>query len=305
MMNELEEIRHSSPARGSGLIECVRLTRPRNCVLTGISVWVGAVTSAAPNASFEVALAAIGAAAIAASGNGMNDVIDLEVDRCNRPDRPLPSGRLSAGAALAISATLGVTGLTLAFLAGIIPGMIAFAVVIGLALYNWFLKRTGLAGNVLIGLIAAATFPYGAAAATAVGAHDWGRWWIPALFATLYHVARELVKGVEDAEGDRLAEIPTVAQVRGVRSARRPVAAVLARPRGSGCPVAGTVRHLRRPIPGSRPRTRHPSRGYRAPAVVWTRSRRTPPQPPPAHRHGPRAGGGRPGRVLRPSVANG
>lgn len=227
MMNELEEIRHSSPARGSGLIECVRLTRPRNCVLTGISVWVGAVTSAAPNASFEVALAAIGAAAIAASGNGMNDVIDQEVDRCNRPDRPLPSGRLSAGAALAISATLGVTGLTLAFLAGIIPGMIAFAVVIGLALYNWFLKRTGLAGNVLIGLIAAATFPYGAAAATAVGAHDWGRWWIPALFAALYHVARELVKGVEDAEGDRLAEIPTVAQVRGVRTACRWAAILL------------------------------------------------------------------------------
>mgnify|MGYP001986828656 CR=1 FL=1 len=86
----------------------------------------------------------------------MNDVIDLEVDRCNRPHRPLPSGRLSAGAALAVSALLGVTGLTLAFVAGIIPGLIAFAVVIGLALYNWFLKRVGLAGNVLVSLIAIA-----------------------------------------------------------------------------------------------------------------------------------------------------
>ena len=168
-MNDLEELRRTGPPWGAGLIEGLRLTRPRNCVLTGISVWVGAVTSGAPSASFEVALAAIGAAAIAASGNGMNDVIDLEVDRTNRPDRPLPSGRLSAGAALAISAMLGVTGLTLAFLAGILPGMIAFAVVISLALYNWFLKRTGLAGNVLVSLIAAATFPYGAAAATAIG----------------------------------------------------------------------------------------------------------------------------------------
>jgi geranylgeranylglycerol-phosphate geranylgeranyltransferase len=225
-MNELEEMRRTGPPWGAGLIEGLRLTRPRNCVLTGISVWVGAVTSGAPSASFEVALAAIGAAAIAASGNGMNDVIDLEVDRTNRPDRPLPSGRLSAGAALAISAMLGVTGLTLAFLAGILPGMIAFAVVISLALYNWFLKRTGLAGNVLVSLIAAATFPYGAAAATAIGA-DWGRWWIPALFGALYHAARELVKGVEDAEGDRLAEIHTVAQVRGVLPACRAAAILL------------------------------------------------------------------------------
>jgi len=206
----------------SVLVEFLLLTRPRNCVLTGISVWVGAVTSGADNSSFVVILAAIGAAAIAGSGNGMNDVVDLEVDRCNRPDRPLPSGRVSAGAAMAVSALLGVTGLTLAFVAGIMPGMIAFAVVIGLALYNWFLKRVGLAGNVLVSLIAAATFPYGAAAAA--GGDDWGRWWIPALFASLYHVARELVKGVEDAEGDGLAEFHTVAQVHGIGLACRTAA---------------------------------------------------------------------------------
>ena len=222
MISKPEPMCPTSPTWSSMLVELLLLTRPRNCVLTGISVWVGAVTSGADNASFVVILAAIGAAAIAGSGNGMNDVIDLEVDRCNRPHRPLPSGRLSAGAALAVSALLGVTGLTLAFVAGIMPGMIAFAVVIGLALYNWFLKRVGLAGNVLVSLIAASTFPYGAAAAA--GGDDWGRWWIPALFASLYHVARELVKGVEDAEGDGLAEVHTVAQVRGIGPACRAAA---------------------------------------------------------------------------------
>ena len=97
--------------------------------------------------------------------------------------------------------------------------MIAFGVVVGLAVYNWFLKRVGLAGNLLVSLIAAATFPYGAAAAG-----DWGRWWIPALFAALYHAARELIKGVEDTEGDRLADIRTMARTRGVLPACRAAA---------------------------------------------------------------------------------
>ncbi|MBQ37191.1 MAG: MFS transporter [Gemmatimonadaceae bacterium] len=211
------------PVRSSGFVAAVQLTRPRNCLLTAISVWVGAVTSGGPHATAAVVFAAAGAAAIAAAGNGMNDVIDLQTDRLNRATRPLPSGRLSAGVALALSSLLGVTGLALAFLAGLLPGMIAFAVVVGLALYNWFLKRVGLAGNLLVSLIAATTFPYGAAAAG-----GWGRWWIPALFAVGYHLARELVKGVEDTEGDRLAGVRTVARIYGDHRACRSAAVLLA-----------------------------------------------------------------------------
>jgi geranylgeranylglycerol-phosphate geranylgeranyltransferase len=185
-------------------------------------VWVGAVSSGAPHATIEVAVAALGAAAIAAAGNGMNDVIDVEIDCCNRPGRPLPSGRLSVGPALIISSLLGIAGLGLAFFAGVGPGMIAFAVVVGLALYNWLLKRVGLVGNLFVSMIAAATFAYGAAAAG-----NWGRWWIPALFAALYHMARELIKGFEDTEGDRLMNVRTVSRVHGGEAACRTAAVLL------------------------------------------------------------------------------
>jgi len=172
--------------------------------------------------TIEVALAALGAGAIAGAGNSMNDVIDLEIDQHNRPDRPLPSGQLAVGVALAVAALLGVVGLCLAFLAGLVPGMIAFVVVTGLALYNWWLKRTGLAGNVLVSLIAASTFAYGAAAAG-----NWGRWWIPALFAACYHAGRELIKGFEDTRGDELLNIRSVARVHGDRAACRSAALLL------------------------------------------------------------------------------
>ena len=199
------------------------VTRPSNCALAAASVWVGALVSGHPHATAGVAAAAAAAAAVAASGNGLNDVLDLPADRVNRPDRPLPSGRLSPAAALALSAVLGAAGLGTAFAVGMAPGAIAFGVAAGLALYNWWWKRLGLPGNLLVSLLAAATFPYGAAAAG-----GGGRWWIPAAFALVYHLGREILKGAEDMEGDRLCGVRTLAGARGQRAATRAAAALLA-----------------------------------------------------------------------------
>ena len=46
-------------------------------------------------------MAATSAAAIAAAGNVYNDLRDLDTDRINRPDRPLPAGRIPARVAAA------------------------------------------------------------------------------------------------------------------------------------------------------------------------------------------------------------
>ncbi|MCY3738159.1 MAG: geranylgeranylglycerol-phosphate geranylgeranyltransferase [Gemmatimonadaceae bacterium] len=199
------------------------LARPPNCALTAVSVWVGALASGHPHATAGVAAAAAAAAAVAAAGNGLNDVLDLPADRVNRPDRPLPSGRLSPAAALVLSTGLGAAGLGTAFVVGLAPGAIAFAVAAGLALYNWWWKRLGLAGNLLVSLLAAATFPYGA-----VAAGGGGRWWVPAAFALVYHLGREILKGAEDVEGDRVHGARTLASLRGERAAERAAAALLA-----------------------------------------------------------------------------
>lgn len=202
------------------LTAAVALLRPTNGVLTALSVGVGAVTTGAVGEPRSVLAAAVGAALIAGAGNAMNDVLDLAIDRRNRPDRPLPAGHLSPGVALLLASLCGTLGLLLAFVATPVAGAIAAGVMIGLAIYNWWGKRIGWPGNLLVGLLAGATFPFGAAAAGADPATA-GRWWIPALFAALYHVGREIVKGVEDEEGDRLAGVATVALTRGRRAACR------------------------------------------------------------------------------------
>ena len=78
-------------------------------------------------------------------------------------------------------------------------GLVALLVSLLLVIYSIFLKNSLLWGNILVAFIGAIAFPYGA---LAVG--DLGRAWIPALFALLFHIGREIVKDIEDVDGDRI-----------------------------------------------------------------------------------------------------
>ncbi|MGH3434792.1 MAG: UbiA family prenyltransferase, partial [Thermocrispum sp.] len=52
------------------------------------------------------------------SGMALNDWADRELDSTERPERPIPSGRISPGGALAVGGGLSAAGLGLAALGG-------------------------------------------------------------------------------------------------------------------------------------------------------------------------------------------
>ena len=166
-------------------------------------------------------MAATSAAAIAAAGNVYNDLRDLDTDRINRPDRPLPAGRIPARVAAAQAVLLVVLGLALAWALGSAAGGLATAVAVGLVAYSARLKRTGLGGNVLVSALGALAFPFGA---IAMGA--WGRSWIPAGYAFLFHLGREIIKDVEDAAGDEASGSRSLPLVLGCRQAGLASAAI-------------------------------------------------------------------------------
>ena len=112
--------------------------------------------------------------------------MDIDIDRINRPLRPLPSGRLSPNVARMQSVLLTLAGCALAFWLSLWHGLIALAVVALLVVYSISLKNSLLWGNVLVAFVGAIAFPYGALAAG-----DIGRAWIPALFAFLFHLGRK------------------------------------------------------------------------------------------------------------------
>jgi 4-hydroxybenzoate polyprenyltransferase len=79
-----------------------------------------------------------------------NDYFDLEQDRRERPFRPLPSGRVTRGAAFLLGAVLLALGVGLAALSGVSqveshrssPALVALVLAGAILLYDGWLKRT-------------------------------------------------------------------------------------------------------------------------------------------------------------------
>ncbi len=180
----------------------VRLVRPLNCLMIFVGSLAGGIIAAAGAAfrwpaNADLLLASLSAALIGAAGNAINDVFDREIDRINRPNRPIPSGAISPAAARVIWVIFGACGIALGAVIGVWHLTVAAACVVALYVYSRWLKSIALVGNVVVGGLVAMSILYGAMSI--------GGWRIvlPAmLFAFLTNLARELMKDVQDLAGD-------------------------------------------------------------------------------------------------------
>lgn len=78
------------------------------------------------------------------AGMVWNDLLDLAVDRRERPTRPLPAGRVTLGVARGLGIILLIVGTAAAWAAGREPGIISLILVAAIFAYNGFLKKTPL-----------------------------------------------------------------------------------------------------------------------------------------------------------------
>ena len=90
-----------------------------------------------------------------------NDYFDIDVDRINAPERPLPSGLLTPGEVLTMGVLTALAGLAAAW--ALNPLALGVGVLVWLAgfLYNWKLKAAGLWGNLIVAASVAMTFVLG------------------------------------------------------------------------------------------------------------------------------------------------
>lgn len=137
--------------------------------------------------------------AITGAGNVINDYVDVEADKVNKPKRPIPSGRVSPRSALAFSVFMFALGITLSavFLTN-------FALILAavnsalLVVYSYNLQNKILIGNVTVGYLAGSTLLFGGAAM--------GNLFLPfllMLLAMFSTITREIIKDLEDLEGDK------------------------------------------------------------------------------------------------------
>lgn len=156
------------------------LMRPANLVTAVADVLAGASVAAAVAGSWDTDLGWLCAATVGLYGGGVvfNDVFDVDLDRIERPERALPSGRVSLASAILLGGLLLISGVVLAGLSGGSSAAIALAIA-ALALgYDALAKHHPFFGPLVMGLCRGGNLLLGVSLnAVALGNY----WWLGGL----------------------------------------------------------------------------------------------------------------------------
>jgi 4-hydroxybenzoate polyprenyltransferase len=147
----------------------------------------------------------LASAALYLAGMVLNDVFDLEIDQAERPERPLPSGRIEPRVAKLVGWVLLVDGLTAAGLAAWLLGswgplLVALLLAAAIVAYDALLKGTRCA-PVAMGACRALNVLLGA---SGVAAHLGGAWFYAAVLG-LYTAGLTLLARNESQQSDAKA----------------------------------------------------------------------------------------------------
>lgn len=187
----------------------VELMRPEKPLAAAMYSLLGAYLAAPPGGLWSartlVAAAVVGL--VTAFGLVINDYCDVAVDSIGKPQRPIPSGRVSHRFAGAFAWTLAGAALAVSVLLG--PGFALFALgaVVLSAAYSYRLKDTLLLGNATVAVLVSAVLVYGA---LTVGPVTVGVW-MAVVITFPYMLAQEALFNLEDEAEDRVAGLRTTA----------------------------------------------------------------------------------------------
>jgi geranylgeranylglycerol-phosphate geranylgeranyltransferase len=198
------------------LLSYIKIIRPVNFLITFFSAVVASIICFEESLPIvKVILASISAGFTTSAGNIINDIFDIEIDKINRPERPLPSRKISRKEAFALYFIFIILSLILSGFVN--PGafLIVAATIFLLFLYSKYLKRIPLAGNFLVSFLAGLVFIYGGVVVeNSTGAI------VPAIFAFIINLIREIVKDMEDVEGDKKAGVITFPIIYGFQKSK-------------------------------------------------------------------------------------
>ncbi|WP_178788194.1 UbiA family prenyltransferase [Methanobrevibacter gottschalkii] len=182
----------------------IEILRPGNALMSAISIILVALID--KTISIPVVLAMLAVFFETAAGNVINDYFDYKIDLINKPDRPIPSGRISLKNGRNYGYFLFFMGTVCGFFISYLTNnWIPFAIVlfadVVLYLYAYKLKSTPLLGNLTVGFMTGFGFVFGGFSInnptiimTSI---------FLGFFALVMTTAREIIKDIEDIEGDK------------------------------------------------------------------------------------------------------
>ena len=190
----------------------LEIIRPGNAILALISILLMAFISGI--FTIPVLIACIIVFMVTGYGNVINDYFDHRIDAINKPERPIPSGRISLRNAKYYALILASLGNILAFLfLGILPELIVLTSTFLMFYYAHTLKKKLLIGNFLISFLTGLSFVFGG---IVVGATITSIYL--GFYAFLTTMMREIVKDMEDVKGDKLEGAHTLPITYGMKT---------------------------------------------------------------------------------------
>jgi 4-hydroxybenzoate polyprenyltransferase len=202
-------------AAAAGLAVYVEFSRPFTLIAPALGFFSGARTAigAQPREPWTLSVlvpplvGSLMAAVLNAASNGLNQIYDLNIDRINKPKRPLPTGRLTLRQAWTFTLAAYVVALALAWL--VAPGgrhecfwlvVVALAITYAYSAPPFRTKRLGIWANVTIAIPRGVLLKVAgwSAARTIVGLEPW---YIGSIFG-LFLLGATTTKDFADMEGD-------------------------------------------------------------------------------------------------------
>lgn len=174
-----------------------KIIRPLNAGITFLVVLLTITALSGGTVSSIALLASFAAAVTAGAGNVINDILDIEADRVNRSERILVQGLISKRAAITYYLFLIVLSIISSAYVSTVAVSIVILVNILLYIYSKFLKGIPLIGNIVVAGLTGFAFLY-----AGIIAHKIEQCIIFAVFAFFVNLIREIVKDIEDTEGD-------------------------------------------------------------------------------------------------------
>lgn len=181
------------------------IMRPHNAAMSIIAVFVGwtLIFGISPGhlGAYQLYFSMIAVFLISGAGNVINDYLDVESDKINKPNRPIPAGRIKKNVALVYAIALFAAGMILAGYVNVVTFLLAIINVVVLIIYSLTLQNKIFLGNISIGYLVGSTFLFGGAA---TGSIDFLKLpLILMLLSSLTTFTREIIKDLEDIEGDK------------------------------------------------------------------------------------------------------
>jgi 4-hydroxybenzoate polyprenyltransferase len=207
----------------------VKISRPVNLVILAFAQMMTAVflveTTPFGQAiwqSFNLYLLMLATSMVAAAGYMINDYYDVKIDYVNKPDEVIIGRTMKRRVALFYHSLLNFLAIGLGWLLSPQVALIIFMAAFLLWLYSNLLKRQPFIGNFTVALLTGASilligFYYQKSELLVLTF---------ALFAFFMNLIREIIKDIEDMDGDRKHGCKTLPIILGFRNTKKVIFAI-------------------------------------------------------------------------------